>query len=212
MRLTDWLGNEYGEGDTVIYPVGSGRSIEMQQATVLDIWTVYQCPDEYKWKRLEEGADVPHKKQWNPDTREYEPGPELADTQLRVRLQPNGKGSRDFHTRTDSKTIWIDPNGNDIDYWEMMARLEAEHGPQYEGSRLFDARWRPHDLGYGTRREAVTPKPVTLTQGIDNITLLKRADRPDKCPTCDSPRPELHPAVQSEGEVQICRNAWHNTK
>ena len=30
-----------------------------------------------------------------------------------------------------------------------------------------------------------------------------------KCPTCDSPAPHLHPAVQYEGEVQLCRDAWH---
>lgn len=33
--------------------------------------------------------------------------------------------------------------------------------------------------------------------------------RPNHCPTCDSPQPHLHPAMQCEGEVQICRNPWH---
>lgn len=31
----------------------------------------------------------------------------------------------------------------------------------------------------------------------------------DKCPTCDSPAPHLHPAVQHEGEVQLCHDAFH---
>ena len=31
----------------------------------------------------------------------------------------------------------------------------------------------------------------------------------ERCPTCDSPSRELHPAVQHEGEVQVCRNPWH---
>ena len=29
------------------------------------------------------------------------------------------------------------------------------------------------------------------------------------CPTCESPQPHLHPAMQSEGEVQPCKDLWH---
>lgn len=29
------------------------------------------------------------------------------------------------------------------------------------------------------------------------------------CPTCDSPSPKLHPAVQNEGEVYLCHDSFH---
>jgi len=34
---------------------------------------------------------------------------------------------------------------------------------------------------------------------------------PKNCPTCDSPSPERHPAMQFEGEASLCRDPWHRT-
>lgn len=42
---------------------------------------------------------------------------------------------------------------------------------------------------------------------VDEIEAEKA--RPTRCPTCDSPSPEKHPAMQFEGEVQPCSDAWH---
>jgi len=33
-----------------------------------------------------------------------------------------------------------------------------------------------------------------------------------KCPTCESPDPNRHPAMQFEGEVQPCKDKFHNSK
>jgi hypothetical protein len=31
----------------------------------------------------------------------------------------------------------------------------------------------------------------------------------DRCPRCNSPDPQRHPAMQFEGEVQLCEHSWH---
>jgi hypothetical protein len=39
--------------------------------------------------------------------------------------------------------------------------------------------------------------------------LPMKPDAPRNCPSCESPDPALHPAVQHEGEVQPCSDGWH---
>lgn len=36
--------------------------------------------------------------------------------------------------------------------------------------------------------------------------------RPERCPRCNSPSPERHPAMQHEGEVQPCTHPWHGAR
>jgi len=31
----------------------------------------------------------------------------------------------------------------------------------------------------------------------------------DRCPTCNSPSPERHPAMQFEGEIELCIDGFH---
>jgi hypothetical protein len=39
---------------------------------------------------------------------------------------------------------------------------------------------------------------------------IRRGDEP-RCPTCDSPDAHRHPAVQLEGEVELCADAFHRS-
>lgn len=41
------------------------------------------------------------------------------------------------------------------------------------------------------------------------MTEAPKPCRAERCPQCNSPSPERHPAVQSGGEVSICPNDWH---
>jgi hypothetical protein len=40
--------------------------------------------------------------------------------------------------------------------------------------------------------------------------MSEQQTRTRKCPTCESPSPGLHPAIQHEGEVSVCKDAWHD--
>jgi len=50
------------------------------------------------------------------------------------------------------------------------------------------------------RKRAAAPRPT------------ERVPVDARCPRCDSPSPDLHPAVQHEGEVQPCSHPFHTAK
>lgn len=63
----------------------------------------------------------------------------------------------------------------------------------------------------GTEQTTEVPREANHPE-IPNSSTCKeplQIARPQRCPTCDSPSPEMHPAMQSGGEVQPCQDGWH---
>lgn len=88
--MKDWRGNEYYIGSTVIYPRASGRSVEITEAVVEDIYMVYYHKDKCKWVRVPEGEAPPEALVGT----NYSGLPEIK---TRVKLKPTGPGSRAFY-------------------------------------------------------------------------------------------------------------------
>ncbi|MER7365953.1 hypothetical protein [Nonomuraea wenchangensis] len=75
MTLTDWRSNPYTVGTLILYPRSQGRTVEVQEGKVLDIWDVVWAG---RWVRFE------------PNNTDHE-GLERV---TRVKVQPTGRCSR----------------------------------------------------------------------------------------------------------------------
>lgn len=65
-------------------------------------------------------------------------------------------------------------------------------------------------LIYRPGESPVSPRLSRTDQDREaTITETKEHDMTERCPRCDSPAPHLHPAMQAEGEVELCTHDFH---
>ena len=185
--MKDWLGQEYGVGDKVVYAAMSGRSVTMVLAEVVDMYKVFRNED-FEWQRIGMGEEAPMHTVWQ----RGEQVEERRETQLRVSLQPLGSSRWEQHSnRTryiDSRTSkGIDPyrgkNHGVGGYWENSKTQErvddddAREDPRIGYRRYWDTSdvpegWHHVKWSFAPHVQEVKegkPKPVTLTV-TENIT------------------------------------------
>ncbi len=189
--MKDWLDQEYGVGDLVLYAAGSGRSITMVLARVVSIYKVYRDPDKWGWTRIGVDDDPPFKREWNREIKNYVDTSEREETELRVQVQPlnssrwtqHHKRTRYIDTRTGKGIDWsvVDKKTGlyrhcDGGYFENPFTGEKVHEYEYHSHpelRHFRS-WDKSSLPYPWKRVErrfkdyvqeikEEPKPVTLT-------------------------------------------------
>jgi hypothetical protein len=178
-ELIDWRGNRYTVGTRVIYAAMSGRSVELQEATVLDIIKSYKDTNDYKWKRYELDEAVPFKQVWDRELQRYVDSEERSETKISVKLQPEGRGSRDFHMRTDSVRTYVNEHtGEEVDwtyidkhYYEPAAIEHWKRTGSRIGTNYAKVSEKMAEDGWERKETPIKPRPVTL-HVIDNITVI----------------------------------------
>lgn len=150
VKLTDFLGKEYGPGDTVVYGAMSGRSVNVVLGRVLDIYRVYTDTETFRWKRLGDDAPVPRTTDYlGADTGEVR-------TAIRVKVQPiRAARWKQHHGRTryiDTRTgKGIDPDrGKKLPHILKLAHYVYADGTEfpYEAESL---KWQQrHANAYGS--------------------------------------------------------------
>ena len=69
----------------------------------------------------------------------------------------------------------------------------------------------PHVFTASTRNFPVTYCTfVKANAGYCGLPPTAPIHQANRCPTCHSPQPHLHPAVQHEGEVSVCKDPFHS--
>lgn len=115
----DWRGNLYTVGSLVLYARMSGRSCELAEGRVVDLYEVYRNQD-WKWVKVPAGKEAPLVKKWKCYD---EAGEEMrchgqgcvredevrtpADTERRAKIMPTMRTSRfNSYAHRNKKWVW----------------------------------------------------------------------------------------------------------
>jgi hypothetical protein len=154
--MKDWLGNDFGPGDTVLYAAQSGRSVTMILATVVSINELIFDEGSYGFVRIDKAPDSAIANN--------------AERRTTVTVQPLKSSRWKQHVGRDR---YIDTRtGKGINPW--LAKHCASGG--YRRNKLTGERVSDNDYSYTAEYEYVPtvfkdyvmeihegPKPVTLT-------------------------------------------------
>lgn len=70
-HMTDWRGRSYQTGDGIVYPRMSGRSCEMSDGMVTDIWETRRDREKWEWVRKDPGAPWQEGDEWRVQIQPY---------------------------------------------------------------------------------------------------------------------------------------------
>lgn len=120
--FTDWRGQPVHIGDTVVYPSGSGRSSQMTEGVLIDVWRVIR-DERWNYKRIEPDEEPPIKLVWEV-VRDDDGNPveedgvylrhqvQVPDFEWRARIQPTGdsrwRGHGDWRETGDAHTDYAE--------------------------------------------------------------------------------------------------------
>lgn len=139
----------------------------------------------------------------------------------RIRWWPMAEETRPMKTAPKITWRYVDDGGELALFWtspwggaeEKIATFWwPGHPPEAteEVEKMFEAIAARACLGIGPPinaeflRSRLGPSLLEQLEGADARPL-----RSARCPSCDSPDPKRHPAMQHGGEVQLCFDAWH---
>jgi hypothetical protein len=147
------------------------------------------------------------------DGKETEPADTVDYDELKFALESTGTPHVDRREPVADYVSVVDPSSNPSCHvcGAIMVRTVLDNNK---------AGWMCLSCNTTTGIEPVAAAPQarykrgeidTTAATMPTITQIEPPAAPQRCPTCDSPSPKLHPAVQHEGEVSICKDKFHPT-